>query len=150
MMAIRLWSIGNGNPIRLPSLEITLPCRVSHKWFPSSGNYSCWRLGQVQTHVSHPCFFIYCPFGVHTPSEKGRDNLQHLIVGGRPCFTKLRTDTSKMSQRFRHRCMTVRTIWRFSQPYWFKVRVRRVGASHTHKLALLNHFNRGRQPASWN
>ena len=123
--------IGNGNPIRLPSLEITLPCRVSHNLFPSSGNYSCWNLGQVQTHVSHPRFFIHCPFGSHTPREKRRDNLPYLIVGGCPCFTELRTDTSKMSQRFRDPCRTIWTIWRFSQPYTFKVRIRRVGASHT-------------------
>ena len=79
MMAIRLWTKivveGNGNPVRLPSPEITFSCRVSHKWFPSSGNYSCWNLGQGQIHVSHASFFIHCPFGAHTPSEKGRDNL---------------------------------------------------------------------------
>ena len=51
---------------------------VSQQW------HSCWSLGQVQTHVSHPRFFIHCSFGAHTPSEKGRDNLLHLIVGGLP------------------------------------------------------------------
>ena len=68
--------------------------------------------------------------------EKGRDNLPHLIVGGSPCLARLRTDTRKMSQRFRHPCITVRTIWRVRQPHSFKVCMRRVGASHA-KLDIL-------------
>ena len=51
----------------------------------------------------------------------GGDNLPRLIVSRRPCLTKWRTDTGKMSQRLRHPCITVRTIWRGSQPHSFKV-----------------------------